>query len=102
MFLVLWEFDVKPGCKNRFELMYGPDGDWVRLFRVDSNYQGTRLLHDASRKNLYLTLDAWRSRTSYDAFLQSHRAEYDTLDVLCEGLTLNERRVGTFEGPAPL
>jgi hypothetical protein len=24
MFLVLWEFEVKPGCEKRFERVYGP------------------------------------------------------------------------------
>src|SRR5882757_4144284 len=35
MFLVLWEFEVKPGCEKRFERVYGPGGDWDSLFRRD-------------------------------------------------------------------
>jgi len=32
MFLVLWEFEVKPGSEQRFERVYGPGGDWDSLF----------------------------------------------------------------------
>ena len=32
MFLVLWEFEVKPGREKRFERVYGPDGDWASCF----------------------------------------------------------------------
>jgi hypothetical protein len=35
MFVALWEYEVKPGEEERFEKAYGPDGDWVRLFRSD-------------------------------------------------------------------
>jgi hypothetical protein len=97
MFLVLWEFEVKPGSTIRFEKVYGPSGDWAQLFRVDSNYQGTRLLRDLSRENFYLTIDSWLSQSSYEAFLQSHHDQYKTVDSLCESLTHAERRIGAYE-----
>jgi len=28
MFVALWEFEVKPGCEERLEKVYGPRGDW--------------------------------------------------------------------------
>jgi hypothetical protein len=37
MFLVLWEYEVKPGSEKRFEKAYGPAGDWAQLFRTDSH-----------------------------------------------------------------
>jgi hypothetical protein len=55
MFLALWEFHVKPGCDERFESVYGPDGDWAQLFRRDPAYQRTLLLHDTFRDRTYLT-----------------------------------------------
>lgn len=33
MFLALWEYEVKPGCEERFEKVYGPEGNWAQLFR---------------------------------------------------------------------
>jgi hypothetical protein len=49
MFLVLWEFDVKPGFESRVEKVYGPDGDGAQLYRGDPHYRETRLLRDAAR-----------------------------------------------------
>ena len=101
MFLALWEFEVKPGCENRFESVYGPDGDWAQLFRTDPSYQGTRLLRDSSREHFYLTEDRWLSKASYESFLESHHQQYKALDACCEGLTIAGRRIGTFEDINP-
>jgi heme-degrading monooxygenase HmoA len=101
MFVALWEFEVKPGGEERFEKAYGPDGDWARLFRNDSNYRETRLLRDPLRPAIYLTLDFWSSRPAYEKFLADHGAEYKTLDDATEGLTSNERRIGWYELVAP-
>lgn len=101
MFLVLWEYEVKSGSEKRFEDMYGPGGGWARLFRTDSNYQETRLLLDPFRSNVYLTLDFWASRDSYEQFLASHKAEYQSIDALGESLTTNERRLGAYEMVIP-
>jgi heme-degrading monooxygenase HmoA len=97
MFVVLWEFEVKPGCEERFERVYGADGDWARLFRSDANYQGTRLLRDASRDGIYMTLDCWRSREAYERFRDTAAERYAALDAACEGLTASERHLGSFE-----
>ena len=97
MFLALWEFEVKPGCENRFLKVYGPEGDWAKLFRKDANYQETRLLHDLNRPATYLTLDFWTSRQAYEHFVASHALEYETLDAAGEELTLRERKVGWYE-----
>jgi heme-degrading monooxygenase HmoA len=101
MFLVLWEYEVKPGSEKRFEKVYGPAGDWAHLFRTDSHYRETHLLHDPLRPNIYLTLDFWTSRDSYKAFMATHKSEYQEIDSLGENLTLNERRLGAYESVAP-
>jgi len=100
MFVALWEFEVKPGHEERFQRVYGPDGDWVRLFGSDADYQGTRLLRDTSRDGIYLTLDFWRSRDAYERFLATAGDSYEALDAACEGLTLNEWHLGSFENGA--
>src|SRR5262249_50451116 len=97
MFVVLWEFEVKPGCENRFETVYGPGGDWDSLFQRDSNHAGTHLFRDATRPSVYLTADYWHSQTAFETFLQAQQAEYKRIDAECEGLTLSERRVGSYE-----
>jgi len=70
MFLALWEYEVKPGCQERFEKVYSLEGDWPKLFRNDPDYQETRLLRDASRDAVYLTLDFWNSRRDYEHFME--------------------------------
>jgi hypothetical protein len=64
MFLALWEYEVKPGFEERFEKVYGPDGDWARLFRSDPHYHQTRLVRDSFRCGVYLTLDFWDTQAA--------------------------------------
>ena len=97
MFLALWEFDVKPGCDQRFKSVYGPSGDWVRLFRRDPRYQRTVLLRDAFRPPTYVTCDFWESREAYDTFQRNHADAYFALDKSCQELTVAERNIGAFE-----
>jgi heme-degrading monooxygenase HmoA len=97
MFVALWEYEVKPGSEERFEKAYGPDGDWVRLFRNDSHYHETRLVRDSFRRGVYLTMDFWESRGAYEEFMARHRAEYEAIDARGEELTVKERRIGMFE-----
>jgi heme-degrading monooxygenase HmoA len=97
MFVALWEYEVKPGCEKRFEKAYGPAGGWVRLFRSDSHYHETRLVRNALRPGIYLTLDFWNSRQAYEKFMADRKEEYRALDAASENLTNNERRIGWFE-----
>jgi heme-degrading monooxygenase HmoA len=101
MFVALWEYEVKPGCEERFENAYGPDGDWARLFRSDSHYHETRLVRDAFRPATYITLDFWNSRGAYEQFMATHQDKYKMLDAAGEELTSKERRVGWYELAAP-
>ena len=97
MFVALWEFEVKPGCEERFQKMYGREGDWAKLFRSDANYQKTRLLHDPAHPAIYVTLDFWASQQAYETFVASHTAEYERLDGAGEKWVLRERKIGWFE-----
>ena len=97
MFVALWEFEVKPGCEKRFLKVYGPEGDWAKLFRKDANYQETQLLHDLNRPATYLTMDFWASRQAYETFMVTHAVEYKELDAAGEELTLRKRKIGWYE-----
>jgi len=97
MFVVLWEFEVKPGYEQRFERVYGPGGDWDSLFRRDSNHAGTYLFRDTHRPRVYLTTDYWLSRKSYEEFLEVQSSAYKSLDAACEDLTSGERHIGSFD-----
>jgi hypothetical protein len=97
MFLVLWEFEVKPGHEQRFQEVYGPGGDWDSLFCSDPNHVETRLFRDTTRSGVYLTADYWHSQKTYEAFLTLRRGEYELLDAAAEDLTLSERHIGSLK-----
>jgi heme-degrading monooxygenase HmoA len=97
MFVVLWEYEVKPGCEPEFEKVYGTGGDWDSLFRSGANHAGTYLFRDMARPRIYLTTDYWHSRKSYEEFLQARRNEYQTLDAAAENLISREWHIGSFE-----
>ena len=96
MFVILWEFEVKPGCEERFETIYGRWGDWARLFGRDPLYRETLLLRDLSRPRTYLTLDFWASQEAYEAFREANLKDYMALDGTCEAMTLSERKIGSY------
>ncbi len=100
-YLVVWEFQVKLEAQFAFEQIYGPAGDWARLFRLSPGYRGTRLLRDVDRPGRYLTFDHWTSREALHEFKQAHQAAYDAFDKQCESLTDNESLLGQFESLSP-
>jgi heme-degrading monooxygenase HmoA len=93
MFVILWEFEVKPGNQVRFESAYGPDGAWAQLFKRDPHFRKTRLVQDPSRPLYYFTLDFWDSESSYRNFLDSNQAGYKELDASFVELTKQERHI---------
>jgi hypothetical protein len=96
MFVILWEFEVKPGNQVRFESAYGPDGAWAQLFKRDPHFRKTRLVPDPSRPLYYFTLDFWDCESSYRNFLNSNQAAYKELDACFAELTRQERHVLSF------
>jgi len=99
-FVAVWEFHVKPDSISKFEEIYGPGGEWARLFRLSADYRGTDLLRDANRPGRYLTVDHWISREALQKFKQEHHAEYSVLDQQCDHLTIAEVHLGDFETTA--
>jgi heme-degrading monooxygenase HmoA len=101
-YAILWEFQVRPEFRLRFEQVYGPNGEWAQFFRSSSGYFRTELIHDESSPNRYVTIDLWRSREDYEAFRQQHAEEYHRIDQRCEQMTEAERALGTFKRVSPL
>jgi heme-degrading monooxygenase HmoA len=99
MFVVIWEYEVGADAAARFEALYGPDGDWVALFRAWPGYRATELLRGEDGR--YLSIDRWDSREAYEHFQLQARAEYAHIDVRGDALTLSERRIGTFSVAGP-
>ena len=97
MHVVFWSYRVVPGREGEFEALYQGDGEWARLFRRDPAYLGTELLRDTSDHSRYLTIDRWRTRAAYDAFLASAHAGYAALDRLGDELTVEESPLGAID-----
>ena len=96
MFVALWEFEVKPGCEEKFDRVYGAEGAWAKLFARDTAYRGTRLVKDVERERVYLTLDFWESCEKYEKFKKENVGEYERIDRECEGMTVREEKLGEF------
>ena len=96
-FTAIWEFQVKAETRSRFEEIYGPDGEWAKLFRSSPDYLGTELVCDLDQSGRYLTLDRWTSRKALHQFKRDHHSDYAALDTQCESLTEREVFVGEFQ-----
>jgi quinol monooxygenase YgiN len=93
----VWEFEVAPEQHAAFERAYGPEGDWVRLFRQGKGYRRTELLRDRERPGRYLTVDYWESAEACAAFRAAFGAPFQALDEACAALTTREVERGRFE-----
>ena len=94
---IVWEYEVRAEHVAAFEALYGADGDWARLFRRAEGYVETRLYRDTARPMLYLTIDRWRSRAAFEAFVQAAGPAYAALDSRGDALIARERRLGAFD-----
>ena len=95
MIAILWRYEVIPAHRAEFEATYGPTGDWARLFARSGGFRGTELMRAADGS--YITLDVWRAKADFDAFLAEHGADYDALDRRAEGWTRAEHRLGEYQ-----
>jgi hypothetical protein len=96
IFVRICEFRARPGLENEFEKIYGPEGDWVQLFRKSQAFLRTELNRDVERHGRYVTVDYFVSQLAFDAFLKEHREEYDALDRRCESVRALESPIGSF------
>ena len=97
MYIILWEYYVKPDKQNEFKDAYSPSGAWAELFKKGNGYAGTELIRSPENLTHYITIDRWASQDAYEAFLSHWLAEYKELDLHCEDLTQHESSLGRFE-----
>ena len=96
MWQIVWEFRVAEEHRAEFEQVYGPAGDWAKLFARSPEFRGTTLLADPAVPGRYLTLDLWTNAKAFEEFQQQFRPEYLELDERCGNLTQYEMKVGAF------
>ena len=100
MFVRTWRYRVDRARSEAFERAYGPDGDWARLFARGGGFLNTELLGAVDRGSgdalVYVTIDRWRDRSDWEAFLADHGDDYRALDQRLEDLTLDEQDLGDW------
>ena len=92
MFVIVWKYAVRPEAVDDFRAVYGPDGDWARLFRRSPGFLGVELIAD-ERDHSFLTIDRWVSETAFAAFMDAERDGYEILDHGLAALTESEQLV---------
>ncbi|MDQ4087038.1 MAG: antibiotic biosynthesis monooxygenase [Pseudomonadota bacterium] len=95
MIALIWRYEVREEHRAGFEAAYGPTGDWARLFARGDGFRGTELLR--AEDGSYITLDIWRTKEDFEAFLAEHGPDYEALDRQMEGWTQCEHRLGEYE-----
>ncbi len=101
MYVIVWQFEVRPGCEEAFQRAYGSDGDWARFFGTGSGFVGVELLRDSRNPRMFVTIDRWKTATDYEEFSRQNAIRYREIDERCERLTVKETHVGNFEVVRP-
>ncbi|MBX2991890.1 MAG: antibiotic biosynthesis monooxygenase [Bacteroidetes bacterium] len=96
-YLRIWQFRPNPQKVSEFVDVYGPNGEWAKLFRRAEGYIETELVQSATDPSIYVTIDRWRDGESWEAFKSAYGEAYAELDWQCESLTIEEREVGNFK-----
>ena len=97
MHTILWEFEAREEKKHDFIRAYGSDGDWAMLFRRGNGYKGTELLRSTNKPNVFVTIDRWANAEDFENFRKQFNKGYCALDARFSALTLNEKKLGSFE-----
>jgi heme-degrading monooxygenase HmoA len=96
VFIVVWEYEVKAGCEERFREAYGSEGAWAELFRRTPGFLMVELVRSVQHPARFFTFDHWSSADVFRDFCMTHAAAYEALDTRMAGLTEWERRIGAF------
>jgi heme-degrading monooxygenase HmoA len=95
VFVRIWRYDVADDQQAEFERVYGPDGDWARLFAASDGFMGTELYVRLGETGRYLTVDRFTSLAAWESFRTEHSTSYAELDLATERLRLTEDELGT-------
>jgi heme-degrading monooxygenase HmoA len=98
--MYVWEYVVREEHVAEFLHTYGPDGDWVRLFRRAPGYRRTELHRDVAEPRRFVTFDYWDSEGAWRGCRARAAREWESLDARCAAWTESEREIGRFR-PAP-
>jgi heme-degrading monooxygenase HmoA/ketosteroid isomerase-like protein len=101
MYVILWEFEVRPEKVASFVAAYGPDGIWAQLFTQADGFVGTELLRstDSEDGSRFLTIDRWQTAEYFARFQTQFATQYGRLDTQCERLAFKESKLGALANP---
>ncbi len=97
MFATVWAYRINPGSRDAFIEIYGPDGEWVKLFRQHPGFIRTDLYEDVASPGQFMSADLWRDKADYEAFQKRNGDNYRDLDRKCAYLS-EQSHYGFFEG----
>ncbi|NJM26219.1 MAG: hypothetical protein HC859_12745 [Bacteroidia bacterium] len=100
MVVILWEYQIHPHLEQAFLSWYRSDGTWAQFFAQSDHYLGTEFYRSEDKPNTYVTIDKWRNREAYDAFLSSNAKHYAEFDARCEQFTVKETLIGYYHDAA--
>lgn len=96
MIQIIWEYKVKPEQVEKFELAYGKNGDWVKLFKLSKAFKQTELVVKDLENHLYMTIDTWKSLEQYESFKKQNQKEYNRLNKILNNLVTEKKEIGIF------
>ena len=67
MYVVVWQFRVRPEWVPEFERAYGAEGDWAQLFTRSPGFIRTDLWREPGEIGNYFTADYWRDPPARDS-----------------------------------
>lgn len=95
MFVRVWQYDVAAERVAEFERVYGPDGDWARLFAASPGFVGTELFADVATPGRYLSVDRFTSEAAWQEFRTEHGPAYAALGRATVDLTLTNTELAS-------
>jgi len=93
---VVWQFDIRPGAADKFERLYGADGEWTKLSRQSRSFLGSSFLRDIRTESRYLLVEYWGEMVVYEKHVADFSDELITLEQEREKLVDRMETVGVF------
>ena len=79
-YVYFWEYKVYQATVPDFVLLYGPDGEWVELFRRAEGYVRTQLFADDDDETRFATRDEWESQEAWERFRREFAEEFERIE----------------------
>lgn len=96
MYAIVWKYSIRPAQREQFEHEYGPNGTWPAFFRKSNNYKGSFLYKSEEAKDMFLLIDTWADKVSYEDFREANAEAYEQLSAIYASLYVVEEKIGTY------